>query len=332
MSVWSQSFPPKPTFTEASLGSLSGKVYLVTGGYSGCGLELSRILYHKGGRVLIVGRNEKSYISAANDIKTNPSEFLEKSDSPGSLEFVQIDLSDLTTIKPAVEKLLPTIDRLDVAWYNAGVMIPPSGSLSKQGYELQWGTNVVGHFLLNKLLTPILNETAMNSPAGSVRALWAGSLAHHAGPKPYGINFEQIGKEGLSMGSSAFYAQSKAGNVILAAEFAARSQAAAKTRGGANPVISLAFNPGNLKSNLQRHSAIFQWRIFSCILYNQRFGGLTELFGGLSPEIGDDFNGGYVIPFGRKGKVVKHVLEGITAHGTGAQLWKILEDDVAPYL
>ncbi|KAK9329507.1 hypothetical protein V1520DRAFT_379187 [Lipomyces starkeyi] len=342
MSLLSQIFPPSLAYTEKDVPELFGKarlchysVYLITGGYSGVGLEVCRVLYHRGGRVIIVGRSQESYETVVEDIMTNPGETADS--EPGSLEFVKVDLADLANINPAIEKLLRRIERLDVVWYNAGVMFPPVGSKTKQGYELQWGTNVVAHFALHKLLTPILTSTAASSPAGTVRAIWVSSIAHTRSPKPYGINFDDINyTKTRSLFSWITYAQSKAGAVLLADEYAKRSVVdAALSEDGTkkNHVISISLNPGNLKTNLRRHSSRLSNILFHFILYPQRLGGITELYGGLAPETGvEEFNGGYVIPFGRKGEIATHVKKGLTEAGTGKKLWDLLEEEVKPYI
>ncbi|KAK7203666.1 hypothetical protein BZA70DRAFT_283103 [Myxozyma melibiosi] len=341
MSTYSQMFPPKPVFTEKDIPILSGKVFLVTGGYSGVGLEVCRALYHKGGRVIIAGRSESSYTAAVEEIRGNCGDRLTVDlSTPGSLEFLCIDLADLTTIKPAVEKMLENVKRLDVVWYNAGVMVPPAGSKTKQGYELQWGTNVVGHFLLHKLLCPLLTATAAGSEAGTVRAIFVSSIMHTYSPKPYGIDFDSISRDNEKASKMAIwnlYSQSKAGDVLLADEYAKRSVALAPVS-NEDPakkkphVVSISLNPGNLKTNLQRHSTGNKIKEFlvSMILHEQSLGGLTELYAGLAPETAD-YNGGYVVPFGRKGSVVSYVKKGLTSEGTGAKLWEILEEEVKDF-
>ncbi|KAK9493267.1 hypothetical protein V1508DRAFT_403964 [Lipomyces doorenjongii] len=325
MSLLSQMFPSSPAFTEKVIPELSGKarlchyslllclrVYLVTDGYSGVGLEVCRVLYHRGGQVIIVGQFQELYETAVKDIKSNPGRIADS--KPGSLEWVKADLADLTTIHPAIEELLARIERLDVVWYNAGVMFPPVGSKTKQGYELQWGTNVVTHCALHKLLTSLLILTAASSPTGTVRAIWVSSIAHTRSPKPYGINFDDIN-----------YAETRrfSGAVLLADEYAKQSVAGAAK----NHVISISVNPGNLKTNLSRLSNF----LFDFILYPQRLGGLTELYGGLAPETGEEeFNGGYVIPFGRKGEIATYVKKGLIEAGTGKKLWDLLEEEVKP--
>src|SRR5690242_21285355 len=93
----SQFLPPKPVFTEADVASQKGRVFLVTGGASGIGLELAKILYQKGGRVYIAGRSEENARRAIHEIQAGA-----PSPSDGSLDFLHLDLSDLTTIPPAV--------------------------------------------------------------------------------------------------------------------------------------------------------------------------------------------------------------------------------------
>jgi retinol dehydrogenase 12 len=110
-------------------------VFIVTGGYAGVGLELVKILYQKSGKVYIAGRSTQKGSQAIQSIKaTFPK-------SNGQLEFLLLDLADLTTTKRSVDDFLSKESRLDILWNNAGVMIPRAGSKSAQGYELQLGTN-----------------------------------------------------------------------------------------------------------------------------------------------------------------------------------------------
>lgn len=98
-------------------------------------------------------------------------------ESKGSLNFLHLDLDDLETVKASAEAFLRDNDRLDILWNNAGVMIPPQGSKTKQGYELQLGTNNVGPFLFTRFLHPILAKTAKTAPVDSVRVVWIASNA-----------------------------------------------------------------------------------------------------------------------------------------------------------
>lgn len=105
-------------------------------------------------------------------------------------------------------------------WNNAGVMVPPQGSKTKQGYEAQLGTNNVAPFLFTKLLTPILVETAKTNSPGSVRVVWVSSSAAAFAPKG-GLELDNLDyKKDKSAGAK--YAVSKGGNVLHATEFANR--------------------------------------------------------------------------------------------------------------
>lgn len=150
-------FIPKPTLTEKNLPDQAGKVHIVTGGYAGVGQALVGILYDKNAVVYVAGRSQdKADVAIAAIRNKYPN-------SKGRLEFLYLDLSDLPTIKPAVESFLSKEKRLDVLVNNAGVMFPPRDVKSAQGYEMQMATNCIGPFLLSKLLTPILKETDRKS-------------------------------------------------------------------------------------------------------------------------------------------------------------------------
>lgn len=110
-----QLFPPSPEFTEKNISSLAGKVFIVTGGNSGIGFEIAKILYSKGGTVYIAGRSLAKIDAAIDTIKsaTQP--------KPGKLKSLLLDTSDLTTVSPCVSKFLAQESRLDVLFNNAGV-------------------------------------------------------------------------------------------------------------------------------------------------------------------------------------------------------------------
>lgn len=101
-------------------------------------------------------------------------------------------------------------------------MAPPDGSTTAQGYELQLGTNNLGHFLLVQYLHSILAQTATRSPKNSVRVIWVSSSAADLAPNP-AIDFDNMDYQ---QNESAIkkYARSKAGNVIHAVEFARRTE------------------------------------------------------------------------------------------------------------
>ncbi|TAQ86124.1 hypothetical protein B7494_g5554 [Chlorociboria aeruginascens] len=165
--TFSQFFPPGPSFTEKELPSQKGKVFIVTGGASGVGLELCAILFNAGGKVYMAGRSEINAKKAIDKIKSAA-----KNPSDGDLQFLHLQLEDLSTIKSTVETFTSKESRLDVLWNNAGVSLPPDGSKSIQGHELQLATNCLGPLLLTKLLLPSLKATSQNASIASVRVIW----------------------------------------------------------------------------------------------------------------------------------------------------------------
>ena len=97
--------------------------------------------------------------------------------------------------------------------------MPPHGSKTAQGHELQMGTNCLGAYLFTSHLRPILEKTAASAPANSVRVAWAGSLAIDFGSPPGGVRFDEKGKVKIESNPPTNYGASKAGNLFLAQKF-----------------------------------------------------------------------------------------------------------------
>lgn len=219
--------------------------------------------------------------------------------------------------------------RLDVLTQNAGVMVPPSGSKDKQDHELQIGTNCLGPWLFAQCLLPILKRTAASSPPDSVRVTWATSLVIAFAPTG-GMAFEKDGSPTVHSSQNMNYVQSKVGNIYLASEFAARY--------GRDGIISVTWNPGNLRTGLQRHgSAIARIMLNTFVLFPAVFGGYTELYAACSPSITSSQNGCFVIPWGRVGdlrsdmvKAQKTVAEGGT--GEAQKFWDWCEKECKAHM
>lgn len=188
----------------------------MTGSTSGIGKHLAAILYERNGNVYIAARSTEKAQQTIKELQEN------FPDSTGKLTYLHLDLSDLSTIKASAENFLQSESRLDVLWNNAGVMAPPQGSKTKQGYELQFGTNNLGPFLFTEFLRPLLVETAKSAPKYSVRVIWVSSSAVEMAPKP-AIDFSNMDYK-KEEGIWSKYARSKAGNVLHSAEFARRAQ------------------------------------------------------------------------------------------------------------
>ncbi|KAI1331834.1 putative estradiol 17 beta-dehydrogenase [Xylariaceae sp. FL0255] len=161
---WTQFFPPKPKFTIDDVPDSQGKVYIVTGGNSGMGLDLARILYskHKGTK-------------AIEEIKK-----LELA-SKGKLVFLHLELADLRNVQVAARGFIEQEagvngkEQLHGLLNNAGIMTEPY-TKTAQGCGEAIGVNCIGTFLFTKLLTPTLVATAKTSPPDIVRIIWLSSF------------------------------------------------------------------------------------------------------------------------------------------------------------
>ncbi|KAF4556342.1 Short chain dehydrogenase-like protein 43 [Elsinoe fawcettii] len=306
---------PAPILTQENLPDQSGKVHIVTGGYAGVGLELTKILYARNATVFVAGRSPEKATTAIEQIKQHaPS-------STGKVEFLKLDLADLTTIKASANDLIARTDRLDVLTNNAGVMMPPPGSKTAQGHELQVGTNCLGPFLFTELLVPLLKKTAASSPAGSVRVTWAASVATELSPKG-GVPMNDDGSPQVPDDNRKAYSITKVANIFLATETARRY--------GGDGIVSVAWNPGNLNSELQRHMAGLMATFTKMICYPPIFGGYTELYAACSPDIKLENNGAYVVPWGRIGSYRADIAEGVKG-GKAEKFWGWCERETKEY-
>ncbi|KAJ6120150.1 short-chain dehydrogenase [Penicillium sp. IBT 18751x] len=319
--LWTQSFRiPSPSLTEKNLPDQKGRVHIVTGGYAGVGKELSAILYEKGATVYIAGRNEQKAEDAMRQIKEDhPS-------ASGHLHFLLLDLTDLTSIKASAENFKAQESRLDVLVNNAGVMFPPKGSKTIQGHDLQFGTNMLGPFLFTKLLMPILVETAKTAAPGSVRVLWASSLGIQVlSPNGGGMVLDESGAPKVLDNQETNYGQTKVGNVFLAVKL--------EELYGSQGVRSVSFNPGNLKTELQRHSTGLRMKMADLMLYPAKFGAYTELYSGWSEEVGADKSITYVMPWGRDGThIVRSDIQEAIENGIADKVWNWCESETKRYL
>lgn len=243
--------------------------------------------------------------------------------------FLEVDLANLASIKPAVEEFMSKESRLDTLTNNAGVMVPPPGSTDAHGHEQQMGTNCLGPYLLSESLVPILEKTAGAAPKDSVRVTWAASLAVDVQSPSAGVEFEATGAPKIHRFKEKNYGQSKAGNYFLASEFAKHH--------AKSGIVSVSWNPGNLRSELGRHmpkiqAAFLNW----ALLYDAKFGAYTELYAACSEAITEAQNGAYIAPWGRVLHVRNAVEAGVKTKaegGSGAaeMLWKWCEKESAQY-
>lgn len=159
---------------------------MITGATSGIGRELAQILFAANATVWIVGRSKSKISETTNAIRKHAPQ------SKGKLESLLVDFNDLRTIKSAVDDFLTRGgSRIDVLWNNAGIMIPPKGTVTTQEYEAQLGVNVLAPFLFTKLLTETLVKTATSS-GKSVRVVWVSSSAAARFSPPGGVEMAKL--------------------------------------------------------------------------------------------------------------------------------------------
>ncbi|TPX18052.1 uncharacterized protein E0L32_011871 [Thyridium curvatum] len=192
--------------------SLEGKVILVTGGNNGLGrqsvLEYAR---HSPARIWLTSRSLDKGRAAADDIRK---------EMPGApIEILELDLASFDSIKKAASTVRAQSDRLDILLLNAGIMAS-APALTEDGYELQFGTNYVGHALLTKLLTPLLESTAA-LPGADVRIVSVSSDGHAFAPKG-GFFPETCKTTAEEMGPFGRYGQSKMAGILWGRELARR--------------------------------------------------------------------------------------------------------------
>ncbi|KAK5737956.1 short-chain alcohol dehydrogenase [Elasticomyces elasticus] len=309
-------FIPTPTLTDANLPSQSGRVFIITDGYFFLNKELAEILYQRNGTVYIAGRLESKAEAAIAEIKSaHPS-------SDGRLEFLPLNLANLSTIKASAENFLRKEARLDVLTNSGNILRPPNGPLkTPQGHELQMGNNCLGPYLFTHYLTPLLQKTAASSPQGSVRVTWSANIWTEISPTG-GVMFGEDGAPKVHGIGHDDYAQSKAANVLLSRQYQALHLA--------DGIVSNAFNPGNCAGPARRTDLTWYSRFLAYLTnYPPVFGAYTMLYSGWSEEAGKKENWGkYVAPWGR----IVGLRPDIGAQGEAGKLWEWCERETKEYV
>jgi NAD(P)-dependent dehydrogenase (short-subunit alcohol dehydrogenase family) len=190
---------------DTDIPDLSGKTILVTGGNSGLGKESVRQFAKHKSKVYMGARSEEKAAAAIADIK--------KQVPDADITFLELDLASLESVKSAARTFLSTNDRLDILMNNGGIMAVPPG-LTADGYELQFGTNHLGHAGLAKLLMPVLLKTAAE-PGSDVRIINLTSVAQQAFAPSEGLLLDQAKTKMEAVGVWGRYGHSKLANVYF---------------------------------------------------------------------------------------------------------------------
>lgn len=257
--------------------NLKGKTYGVTGGNSGIGEATVRQLVQQGAQVILACRRISEGVRVRDSLK--------EEGAPGSVEVVSLDLSSLESIRECARKILENHESLHGLVNNAGIMNTPQGK-TRDGFELQFGTNHLGHYLLTELLLPALQKGAPS------RIVNVSSCFHD---KAFGregkIDFEDLQFERKKYDGWAAYAQSKLANLLHAKHLAKRL--------AEKGITTASVHPGWVRSNLIKFSMPV-WMQDTLLRPVLRLAGMIEpwegaqssLYALLSPEV-SDHNGAY---------------------------------------
>ncbi|KAL2846358.1 dehydrogenase with different specificitie [Aspergillus pseudoustus] len=243
---------------------LSGKVALITGCSSGIGVETAIALYHTGATIYATARDidkAKAALSHLND--------------QSRVHFLHLDLSRLDSVRACAEEFKSKCDQLDILIENAGVMACPE-SRTVDGFEMQFGTNHLGHFILFFLLKDILLRSS--TVAFNSRVIVLSSCAHQNGS----VHFDNLLLDGEYEPWKA-YGQSKTANLWTAREI--------ERRFGSRGLHAWAVHPGSIATELQRHVSdeVKQgWsnnKELAGIWKNIEQGAATTVLAAISPEL-----------------------------------------------
>ncbi|GAB7348097.1 hypothetical protein MBLNU459_g6122t1 [Dothideomycetes sp. NU459] len=279
-SLFGKSFDPAKDIPD-----LSGKVIIVTGGNTGLGKEsVLQLVKHNPKEVYLAARTASKAEAAIAEIKNAVPN--------ASVSFLQLDLTDFASIKNAAEQFTSRNDRLDILLNNAGIMALPYDKTA-QGYEIQFGTNHMGHALLTKLLLPTLLKTAESSPDADVRIVNLSSEGHMLAPSG-GILFDQVKAE--TYNTWARYGSAKLANILHARALQKR-----------HPQLTVtSVHPGVIQTDLfagsQRNSAIIRygiWAFGGMFMQNVAQGARNQLWACTAPK-SDVATGYYWTPVGKR--------------------------------
>ena len=247
------------TWSTQDIPDQSGRIAIVTGANSGIGRAAASALAERGARVVLAVRNAEKGARAAAGM-------------PGTVEVRPLDLADLASVRAFTDGWEGEIDLLI---NNAGVMIPPL-TRTADGFELQFGTNHLGHFALTNLLLEHVTG----------RVVTVSSTGHRIGT----IDVDDLHGERKSSRAWRAYGQSKLANLLFTAELQRRLTAAGSA------VLATAAHPGYASTNLQFHSENRLFDIISSIgnrlvAQDENGGSLPTLYAAEADVPGNSFAG-----------------------------------------
>lgn len=278
-----------------------GRVAIITGASSGIGFETARVLSEKNTTVIIAVRNLQKGNAARDKIKT--------SHPNADLRVMELDLSSLESVLSFTKKFNDSFSRLDLLINNAGVMMPPY-SKTADGFEIQFGTNHLGHFALTGLLIDVIIRTPDS------RVVNVSSGAHKYGD----LNFVDLNWETRRYKKTKAYGDSKIANLYFTYELQRRLREV-----GSNTKVA-ASHPGWTATELQRHIGLFRF-LNRFVAQDITMGALPTLYAAVGPDVqGGDYFGpsGWMELKGYPKKVKSNAL----SHDkeVAAKLWEVSEE------
>lgn len=285
-------------------------------GNAGIGAEtVFQLAKHRPARIYLAARTaSKAHQAIASIQKQLP--------SPVDIRHIPLDLSSFKSIHTAADKFQADSNRLDILILNAGTMGNPAVK-TEDGFEIQFGTNHVGHFLLTKLLLPSLKKTIVDLQAKGmtpdVRVVTLASVAHVTSPD----TLEGMTSTPSLLAGSTWvrYGASKAANILFASELARRHP----------ELLSVAVHPGAVDSDLYSHakstSAVLKRALgltASCFFRNVSSGALNSLWAATTARE-NLVNGAYYTPVGYRSNGTAFVQDADVAR----RLWDWTEAQIA---
>jgi len=256
-------------WTMENINDQKGKIAIVTGASSGIGYETARVLANKNATVIIAVRNLEKGKIAEEKIKAHYKD--------ADVTVLELDLADLKSVRNFVDNFKKQYRRLDLLINNAGVMMPPY-SKTADGFELQFGTNHLGHFALTGLLIDLIKSTP-NS-----RIVNVSSMGHKYG----NLNFMDLKWEKRKYNAMKSYADSKIANIYFTYELSRKLE-----QNGKNPIVTAA-HPGWTATELQRHAGLFEF-LNNFFAQDITMGALPTLYAAVGVDVK---SGGYFGPSG----------------------------------
>ena len=295
---------------------LNGKVILVTGGNAGLGEATIRALAAHNPTCIYLAARRRS--SAEEAIK-----YIHEQHPNAKIEFLELDLNSFDNVKKAAEDFNSRANRLDLLFLNAGISAQDPG-MSKEGYEVTFGVNHMGHALLTQLLMPKMLQTVRKSKNPDVRIMSISSMGGHRLQPKTGLALDQMKTDAASMYTMTRYGHSKLANILFARKLAQLYPS----------IISTSLHPGTVKSEIwgKAKGAKLLSFLFAPIVWATGVtceeGAKTQLWCATAATgKGGVENGKFYVPIGKE----KDDNENAKSQKLADELWQWTNDELEKY-